>query len=458
MNKAATTSLLHDSRWRGLLWQAGLALLVIFLVYEAAENAITNMRARGIPTNFDFWNRTSGFDINQTLISYSATSTYGEAFWVGLLNTLVVALIGIVFATLIGVIIGVMRLSQNVAARGIASVYVEVLRNTPLLLQLLFWYNAILVPLPAPRASLALPSVSLTPPDFVSSLLTALSFAAVILAWRMRGRFAPAMMAVGSAVGFIILLFGAGAFLGLSGGGILHWGAPAGVYLNNRGLFLPSPHLGEGAGMVLLSLLAAILAAVGYWIYARHRQRRSGQQSPVLLVATGLVVLLPLAAFEMAGRPVAFEFPALRGFNFQGGMRVSPEFVALTLGLVLYTAAFIAEVVRSGIQAVARGQGEAASALGLSQGQSLRLVIFPQAMRVIIPPLTNQYLNLTKNSSLAVFIGYPDLVQVFAGTVLNQTGAAVQVIAVTMGVYLFLSLVTSGLMALYNRRMTLVER
>jgi len=171
-----------------------------------------------------------------------------------------------------------------------------------------------------------------------------------------------------------------------------------------------------------------------------------------------LLILLPLTAFEMAGRPVSFEFPLLRGFNFQGGMRISPEFVALTLGLVLYTASFIAEIVRSGIQAVARGQGEAASALGLSQGQTLRLVVFPQAMRVIIPPLTNQYLNLTKISSLAFFIGYPDLVQVFAGTVLNQTGAAVQVIAVTMGVYLLLSLITSGLMALYNRRMALVER
>ena len=458
MSNPASTSLLHDPRWRGLLWQAVLAVIVGVLVYEAAENAITNMRARGIPTNFDFWNRTSGFDINQTLISYSATSTYGEAFWVGLLNTLVVAAIGIVFATLVGVTIGVMRLSQNVAARGLATLYVETLRNTPLLLQLLFWYNAILVPLPAPRGSLAMSSVSLTWPDALSSVLGLASFAVAIVAWRMRGRFGPAVMAVASALGVIILLFGAGSFAGATGGGILHWGAPAGVYLNNRGLFMPSPQMGAGAGLMLLALIVAALASVGYALYARAKQSRTGQQSPVLLVSIGLLILLPLTGFEMAGRPVSFEFPVLRGFNFQGGMRISPEFVALTLGLVLYTASFIAEIVRSGIQAVARGQGEAASALGLSQGQTLRLVVFPQAMRVIIPPLTNQYLNLTKNSSLAVFIGYPDLVQVFAGTVLNQTGAAVQVIAVTMGVYLLLSLITSGGMALYNRRMALVER
>ena len=458
MSKAATTSLLHDPRWRGLLWQAVLAVIVGVLVYEAAENAITNMRARGIPTNFDFWNRTSGFDINQTLISYSATSTYGEAFWVGLLNTLVVAALGIVFATLIGVTIGVMRLSQNVAARGLATVYVETLRNTPLLLQLLFWYNAILVPLPAPRGSLAMPSVSLTAPDMLSAVVTVIAVLIALAALWMRGRFGPAVMAIASALGVIALLFGAGAFAGVSGGGVLHWGAPAGVYLNNRGLFMPSPQLGEGAGLVTLALIVAVISSFGYWLYARARQQRSGQQSPVVLVSFGLLILLPLTAFEIAGRPVAFEFPVLRGFNFQGGMRISPEFVALTLGLVLYTASFIAEIVRSGIQAVARGQGEAAAALGLSKGLALRLVVFPQAMRVIIPPLTNQYLNLTKNSSLAVFIGYPDLVQVFAGTVLNQTGAAVQVIAVTMGVYLLLSLVTSGLMALYNRRMALVER
>ena len=458
MSKVATTSLLHDPRWRGLLWQAILTVIVGVLAYEAAENAITNMRARGIPTNFDFWNRTSGFDINQTLISYSATSSYGEAFWVGLLNTLVVAGIGIVFATLIGVTIGVMRLSQNVAARGLATVYVETLRNTPLLLQLLFWYNAILVPLPAPRGSLAMPAVSITAPDMLSGALTALAAAIAVVAWRMRGRFAPAVISIASAWAIITLLFGAGAFVGTTGGGVLHWGAPAGVYLNNRGLFMPSPQPGEGAGLVTLALVVAIIGSIAYSLYARARQQRSGQQSPVALVTIGLLILLPLTAFEVAGRPVAFEFPVLRGFNFQGGMRISPEFVALTLGLVLYTASFIAEIVRSGIQAVARGQGEAASALGLSKGQALRLVVFPQAMRVIIPPLTNQYLNLTKNSSLAVFIGYPDLVQVFAGTVLNQTGAAVQVIAVTMGVYLLLSLITSGLMALYNRRMALVER
>jgi len=250
-----------------------------------------------IPTNFDFWNRTSGFDINQTLISYSATSTYGEAFWVGLLNTLVVAAIGIVFATLVGVTIGVMRLSQNVAARGIATVYVETLRNTPLLLQLLFWYNAILVPLPAPRGSLAMPAVSLTWPDALSSVLGVALLVGALVAWWMRGRFGPAMMAVTSALGVIILLFGAGSFFGATGAGILHWGAPAGIYLNNRGLFMPSPQMGEGAGLMLLALIAAVLGSAGYAFYARTKQRSTGQQSPGLAGEYWLADLAPAYRF-----------------------------------------------------------------------------------------------------------------------------------------------------------------
>ena len=459
--------LLHDPRFRGLVAQALTALGLGSLLWVAVDNAATNMRARGIPTNFEFWDRASGFDVNQTLIAYSAVSTYGQAFWVGLLNTLLVAAIGVVFATIIGFTLGVMRLSTNWAARSFATLYVETLRNVPLLLQLLFWYNAILTPLPAPRASLAMPSVALTWPDAPSFALALLAGAAAILASRFARTQSPgsagALLApVGAALGWIValvaLLFGASSFMGAPGGGLLHWGGPSGVYLNNRGLLLPDPRFGPGSGWALVALAGAVAASVAFAFWARRRQAASGRQSPVALVSLALLVGLPLLAFVGVGAPLTMDYPSLRGFNFQGGLRVNPEFVALLLGLSLYTAAFIAEEVRAGVQSVARGQSEAAHALGLRAGPTLRLVVLPQAMRVILPPLTSQYLNLTKNSSLAVFIGYPDLVQVFMGTVLNQTGAAVQVIAVTMAVYLTISLATSGLMALYARHTAWAER
>ncbi len=459
--------LLHDPRVRGLMVQAVTALVVVSLLWMAVDNAATNMRARGIPTNFDFWDRTSGFDVNQTLIAYSALSTYGKAFWVGLLNTLLVAAIGVVVATLLGFMLGVMRLSTNWAARTFSTLYVETLRNVPLLLQLLFWYNAILSPLPAPRASLAMPSVSLTWPDAASLALALIVAGGAFFA----GRFARSrgeddagevLASIGAALGWIIalvaLLFGASAFMGAPGGGLLHWGGPAGVYLNNRGLLVPEPRFEAGFEWVLTALAASVALSIAFAWWARRRQARTGEQSPVAFVSLALILCLPLLAFAATGGPVTLDYPVLRGFNFQGGLRVSPEFVALLLGLSLYTAAFIAEEVRAGVQSVAKGQSEAAHALGLRAGSTLRLVVLPQAMRVILPPLTNQYLNLTKNSSLAVFIGYPDLVQVFMGTVLNQTGAAVQVIAVTMAVYLTISLATSGLMGLYARRTAWADR
>jgi general L-amino acid transport system permease protein len=232
----------------------------------------------------------------------------------------------------------------------------------------------------------------------------------------------------------------------------------AGFYLNNRGLVMPDPQFAPGAGFILAAGLAGIVGSILYKIYAKRRQAQTGEILPVGRVSAALILLPPLIAYFLAGQPVSFEMPFLRGFNFVGGLRVLPEFVALVLGLSLYTAAFIAEIVRAGILAVSHGQTEAAQSLGLSRSQTLKLVIIPQAQRVIIPPLTNQFLALTKNSSLAVFIGYPDLVQVFAGTVLNQTGAAVQVIAITMAVYLVISLITAVIMNLYNRRMALVER
>lgn len=347
------------------------------------------MNARGIPTGFEFWNRSAGFDVNQTLVAFNATFSYGRAFLVGLLNTLVVAIIGIVFATMLGFAIGAARLSQSWLIARLATLYVETLRNVPLLLQLLFWYNAVLSPLPGPRQSIP----------------------------------------------FFDLAF-----------------------LNNRGLFVPEPVPLDGFDRVGIALLAAIALAVGFALFARKRQRESGKRLPVAWVAAGFILGLPLLTYLALGRPLEWSVPVLKGFNFAGGLRLTPEFVALVFALTLYTASFIAEIVRAGIQSVSHGQSEAARALGLDSGPTRRLVVRPQAMRVIIPPLTNQYLNLTKNSSLAVFIGYPDLVQVFAGTVLNQTGAAVQVISITMGVYLVISLITSFAMNAYNDRMTLKER
>lgn len=384
-----SVSLLYNPQIRGLSWQAVLICVVGFLAYEAIDNAATNMRARGIPTDFAFWDRVASFDINQTLVTYSATSTYGRAFLVGLLNTLLVAAIGVVLATLLGFLLGIARLSKNFVVAKLSSFYVEIMRNTPLLLQLLFIYNAVLKPLPNPRDSIS---------------------------------------------------FGAG------------------IYLNNRGLVLPDPQFAPGAGFILIAALLGIMASIALRIYAKKRQAATGEILPVFWISSALILLPPILVYFLVGQPLSFEMPVLRGFNFSGGMRVLPEFVALVLGLSLYTAAFIAEIVRAGILAVSHGQTEAAQSLGLSRRQTLKLVIIPQALRVIVPPLTNQFLALTKNSSLAVFIGYPDLVQVFAGTVLNQTGAAVQVIAITMAVYLVISLVTAFFMNIYNRRMALVER
>ncbi len=384
-----SVSLLYNPRLRGLFWQAGLILIVGFLSYEAVLNAATNMRARGIPTDFSFWDRVASFDINQTLIAYSSSSPYSQAFLVGLLNTLLVAAIGVVVATVLGFFIGIARLSKNFVVSKLASIYVEVLRNTPLLLQLLFIYNAVLKPLPNPRDSIS---------------------------------------------------FGAG------------------IYLNNRGLVVPDPQFAPGAGFVLIAAVLGIVASFAFKAYAKKRQFESGEILPVARVSAALILLPPVLVYLLAGQPISFDTPVLRGFNFVGGMRVLPEFVALVVGLSIYTAAFIAEIVRAGILSVSHGQTEAAQSLGLSRAQTLKLVVVPQALRVIVPPLTNQFLALTKNSSLAVFIGYPDLVQVFAGTVLNQTGAAVQVIAITMAVYLVISLITAMIMNVYNRRMALVER
>jgi general L-amino acid transport system permease protein len=382
-------ALLYRPEVRQFLWQGILLVVLLALFWMMISNAQTNLRKQNIASGFGFWDRTAGFDISQTLIEYTNTSTYGRVFWVGLCNTLIVAVIGIVLATVLGFVMGIARLSQNWLIAKIASIYIEIVRNVPLLLQLFIWYFAVLKNLPGPRQSHVLP-----------------------------------------------------------GGGIL----------NVRGLYLPKPIGETGFGVVLLTLLAGVVAAIAIGLWARRRRIMTGERFPVLWSSLGLIIALPLAVFFLLGQPMHFEHPELKGFNFEGGLVVQPEFMALLMGLVFYTGGFIAEIVRAGILGVPKGQKEASKALGLTNGQMLRLVVIPQAMRIIIPPLTSQFLNLTKNSSLAVGIAYPDLVSVFAGTVLNQTGQAVEVILITMLVYLSLSLLTSAFMNWFNARMKLVER
>ena len=386
----ARVAFYNDPKIRSIAYQVALCAIVGFLVFAAVRNAVDNLERAHIASGFGFWNNTAGFDISQTLIQFdSATSSYGRAFWVGLLNTLLVAGLGIVFATVLGFTIGIARLSKNWLVARTAAGYVETIRNIPLLLQLLFWYNAVLKALPAIRESLVI---------------------------------------------------------------------PGGIYLNNRGLFLPLPIFKSGFGFVLAALAVGVIGAIAFYVRARKRQEQTGRQAPVFSVALGLVIGLPLLVLALAGFPLGFEYPESGRFNINGGIEILPEFAAMLFGLSIYTAAFIAEVVRAGIAAVSRGQTEAAYSLGMTPGPTLRLIVVPQAMRVIIPPLTSQYLNLTKNSTLAVAIGYPDLVQVFTGTVLNNTGQAVEVVAITMAVYLTISLATSLLMNVYNSRIALVER
>jgi general L-amino acid transport system permease protein len=383
------SSIINDPRTRGLLYQGLLAAIVGALALGGAYSAYVNLQARGIPMGFGFWNQTAGFEINLHLIPYSALSTYGQAFWVGLLNTLLIAAICIPLATILGFAVGLARLSPNWLLSRSALCYVNILRNTPLLLQLLFWYNAVLKSLPGPRQSL--------------------SFAGA-------------------------------------------------VFLNNRGLFLPAPVPLSGGPWFAAALAAAIAVSLLYRHRARRVQDLTGRRAPVGWVEAALLVALPAAAIVLFGQPFAFDVATLSGFNLKGGMPLIPELVALAFGLVTFTAAFIAEIVRAGVQAVARGQVEAAAALGLHKGLANRLVVVPQAMRLIVPPLTSQYLNLIKNSSLAVFVGYPDLVQIFAGTVLNQTQAAVQVMAITMAVYLTISLAVAVALNAYNAAHLLKER
>ncbi len=379
----------YDPRVRSIFFQIVAIALVFWGGWTLVDNTLANMESRGISTGFGFLEETAGFGIIMSLIPYDATMSYGRTFWVGLTNTLLVSAMGIVAATILGFIIGVARLSSNWLVAKVSLVYIEVIRNIPLLLQIFFWYFAVLGALPSPRQSINV-------------------------------------------------------------GGT--------VFLNNRGLYVPEPLTQDGFGVVWLALLVAIAAVVGIRIWAKKRQLATGEIFPTFKVGVAILVVLPMLAYFTAGSPLQWEMPELRGFNFGGGITIIPELAALWLALSLYTASFIAEIVRSGILSVSKGQTEAAKALGLPNGLTLRLVVIPQAMRVIIPPLTSQYLNLTKNSSLATAIGYPDLVAVFMGTTLNQTGQAVEVVAITMAVYLTISLTISLFMNIYNRAVAIKER
>ncbi|KAA8695806.1 Amino acid ABC transporter permease [Pseudomonas caricapapayae] len=380
---------LSDPKVRAWLFQIITVAAVIALGWFIFDNTQTNLQHRGITSGFGFLENSAGFGIAQHLIDYSEADSYARVFVIGLLNTLLVSVIGIVLATLLGFVIGVARLSPNWMISKLATVYVEVFRNIPPLLQILFWYTAVFLTLPGPR----------------------------------------------QAHGYLDMFF-----------------------VSSRGLNMPRALPAEGVWAFLVSIVVAVIAIVMMVRWANKRFEATGQPFHKFWVGLALLLVIPGLSMLIFGSPVHWELPQLKGFNFTGGWVLIPELISLTLALTIYTAAFIAEIVRSGIKSVSHGQTEAARSLGLRPGPTLRKVIIPQALRVIIPPLTSQFLNLAKNSSLAAAIGYPEMVSLFAGTVLNQTGQAIEVIAITMSVYLAISISISLLMNWYNKRIALIER
>jgi general L-amino acid transport system permease protein len=381
------TSPWTDPRIRAVAFQLLAVAAVVALFAIVFDNTLDNLSRRGIRTGFGFFDGEAGFGILMSLIPYTEASTYGRAFVVGLLNTLLVSALGIVAATALGLVVGIARVGPNWLIARLAGFYIETVRNIPLLLQLFFWYFAVLRALPLPRDSLAVAGIA---------------------------------------------------------------------FLNNRGFYVPAPIDTGGGAWVALACVLAIAVLIAGLRNARRSREAGRAGAPVAWAAGATACALPIAVALATGFATHWSMPELAGFNFRGGVVLIPEFVAMLLALSIYTAAYIAEVVRAGLQSVGRGQVEAAQALGLTRGQTLRLVVVPQALRVIIPPLTNQYLNLTKNSSLAAAIAYPELVSVFAGTVLNQTGQAVVVIGITMAVYLAISLAIALGMNIYNRRTAII--
>ncbi|KGD94362.1 amino acid ABC transporter permease [Rhizobium sp. YS-1r] len=378
----------YDPRFRGIFFQALTLLIIIVAGWWIFDNTAENLARSGTASGYGFLRGRAGFDIGQALIPYTSDSTYGRAIFVGFLNTVLVAVFGIITATIVGFIIGLGRLSKNWLIARLCTVYVEVFRNIPVLLIIFFWYKGVLDSLPQVRDSIAL---------------------------------------------------------------------PFSIFLNNRGLAFPRPIWGDGAWLIPLAIIIGIVATMVVARWARQRQIATGKQFHTVWAGIGLIAGLPVLAFLAAGAPLTFDYPIAGRFNLTGGTRILPEFVALYLALSLYTASFIAEVIRAGIRGVPKGQSEASFALGLQPSHTTRLVIVPQAMRIIIPPLTSQYLNLTKNSSLGVAIGFPELFST-TSTTLNQTGQAVEAISIMLTVYLAISIATSMFMNWFNAKMALVER
>ncbi len=388
MPQASRPAFWRDPRVRGIVYQILFVAIVVAAGWYLVHNTLVNLGRENIATGFGFLHREASFAIGESLIRYAPSDTYARAFFVGLINTLYVAILGIVLATILGTLIGIARLSRNWLVAKLSQIYVETFRNIPLALQLLFWWSLLRAGAPAPRQA---------------------------------------------------------------------WQPLPGLFVSNRGVEFPVPLSNPVYLWMFIALIIGIAGAVGVVRWARQRQMATGRQFPSGWFGIGLILGLPLLVFLGSGAPVAFDWPALKGFNFAGGAAVSPEFAALLLGLTIYTASFIAEIVRAGILSVNWGQSEAAAALGLGPAQTMRLIVLPQALRVIIPPVTSQYLNLTKNSSLAVIIGYPDLVSI-ANTTINQTGQAVEGITLIMAVYLAISLAIAAGMNFYNRAVALVER
>ena len=387
-NNSTNTSFLNDAGNRALLFQAVLLVVVVAVGYYLFHNLQANLENQGISTGFRFLNEPAGFPILIHLIEYTEADTYGRAFIVALINTIVISLMGIILATIIGVIMGLARLSQNWLVARLATVYIETLRNLPLLLQMFFWYFAVLAALPHPRDS---------------------------------------------------IIFGD-------------------FFLNKRGIYSPNPIFQDGMDFVIVAFVLSIVAAIGLIVWAKKRQTRTGEWFPAYWTSLALIIAVTILAFVAAGSPVEFDLPQKSRFNVSGGMVLVPEFVAVLIALSTYTGAFIAEIVRAGILSVNWGQTEASRSLGLPDGLTQRLIVLPQALRVIIPPLTSQFLNLAKNSSLGAAIAYPELVAVVMGTTLNQTGQAIETIGLCMLVYGSLSLSISFFMNWYNKKMSLVER
>ncbi|KPF44018.1 amino acid ABC transporter permease [Rhizobium sp. AAP43] len=382
------TSLLYNPALRQFVYQALTVIFVVWLFWFAGTNAAENLARANMTAGFDFLGSRAGFDIAQTPIAYTSDSSYMRALTLGLVNTLIVAVTGIITATIIGLLVGIGRLSNNWLIARLSTVYVEVFRNIPPLLVIFFWYKGVLSLLPDVKQSLSL---------------------------------------------------------------------PLSVFVSNRGIYMPAPVFGEGMSVVLLALAFGVVGAIAYSRWATAKQLATGKRPPVLYINLALILGLPLLAFVAIGSPVTFDTPVLGKFNMRGGTVIGPEFLSLYMALSFYTASFIAEIVRAGIRGVSKGQSEAANALGIRSGLTTRLVVLPQALRIIIPPLTSQYLNLTKNSSLAVAIGYADLVAV-GGTILNQSGHSIEIIAIWMLIYVSISLATSLFMNWFNAKMALVER